>query len=500
MKSCYISKESFEKICSQGKQEDMERLIEFQLIEFEKTKKQKGIIKILNEYVEAYNPNIEEEKIDYEGENPYVIFGVEGQVKQFIKKQPFFFDKSGMYWLWNKQKTKWEMVDKTDILNSIKKQIGVDVINPKKRAEIIYALQGEGRFHIPKEIPKDYVQFKNKIINVKTGEEFEATPKYFSTNSIPWEIGESEETKILDKYFIEWVGEEFKQTLYEIIAYSMCSDQFMQRIMALVGGGSNGKGTFIKIIKKFLGKENVATSELSLLASNQFETSTIYKKLLCEMGEVSYDDLKFTNQIKKLSGEDDIRYCFKGKTPFTERSPTTCIINTNSLPSSRDKTVGFYRRWLIIDFPHQFEIKHGILESISDEVFKNLAKKSINLLKKLYEGQKFSNEGTYEERSEKYETRSNPLMQFVKKYCVERLDIYISLKNFSKKLNEYLIKNHLRLLNTREIKKILGEEGFLVRQSTRNGVQDVYISNLRTKYEENSGFLGNKGKNELIFG
>ena len=94
MKSCYISKESFEKICSQGKREDMERLIEFQLIEFEKIKKQKGIIKILNEYVEAYNPNIEEEKIeDKLGKKIISFFGDKQDLaKKFIKIQPIYFD------------------------------------------------------------------------------------------------------------------------------------------------------------------------------------------------------------------------------------------------------------------------------------------------------------------------------------------------------------------------------------------------------------------------
>jgi len=253
----------------------------------------------------------------------------------------------------------------------------------------------------------------------------------------------------------------------------------MQRMIALVGGGSNGKGTFIKLLKKFIGKENCASSELKVLSDNIFETSSLYKKLVCEMGEVSHDDLKNTNQIKKLSGQDDIRYCFKGKTPFSEESPTTCLINTNSLPITNDKTNGFYRRWLIIDFPNQFPIKEGLIENIPDEEFQNLALKSLKILKKLYSDLKFTNEGSLEDRARKYEQRSNPVMRFVEEYCEEDFESYISLKKFSKIFNEYLKENHLRILNIKEIKKVLNEQGFEIRRGTKDYVTDTFIFNLK---------------------
>jgi len=458
------SKKSAESAISQGYAEYIK--------EISKEKKKK--------YSKAYKILEKEGAIEKKEKSSYFIFEKEGQAIQFIKKQPLFYDRSDMWWLWSKEKLKWEITDRTDILNGIKK-LGVNTITSKDKTEIINALQQVGRENMPKEIPKEYVQFKNRIINIKTGEEFEPDPKRFSTNPIPWNVGDSEETPTMDKYFKEWVGKKYVDTLYEIIAYSSCSEQFMQRMIALVGGGANGKGTYIKVIKKFLGKGNTSTSELALLSTNQFETSTIYKKLLCEMGEVSYEDLKSTNQIKKLSGEDDIRYCFKGKTPFTEESPTTCIINTNSLPNTPDKTLGFYRRWLIVDFPNQFPIKSGILESIPDSEFDNLARKSIRILKEMYEKQEFTNEGDYQERAKRYEERSNPVMKFIEEYCDEDIEKYISLKKFSTALNDYLISKHLRKISPKEIKKKLGEEGFEVSRTTKNYVRDFYISNLNLK-------------------
>ena len=410
--------------------------------------------------------------------NPYLVFEKEGQALEFIKRQPLFYDKSGIWWLWDFDSSKFEMVDKTQILTNIKNCIGANVIASKERTEIINALEIVGREHMPKELSRQCMQFKNKIINIRTGDEYEVNPKLFATNPIPWSIGESEDTPTMDKLFEEWVGKEYAQTLYEILAYSACSDQFMQRMIALVGGGSNGKGTYIKLLKKFIGKANCTSSELKVLSDNIFETSALYKKLVCEMGEVSHDDLKSSNQIKKLSGEDDIRYCFKGKTPFTEESQTTCLINTNSLPVSRDKTDGFYRRWLIVDFPNQFPIKQGLIDAIPEKEFDNLALKCIGILRGMYTNYKFTNEGNIQERAVKYEERSNPVMKFVEDFCEEDYMNYTSMKIFSKTFNEYLKVKHLRSQIPKEIKKALTEEGFDVRKTTKFGVQDVYIIGL----------------------
>jgi len=472
--------------------DSQERLLKIQKNNIEKLKEFnelsekefEGYIEIvweeINKERERIEKNLEDSPVEEENKSPFFVFEKESQAREFIKIQPLFFDKSEMWLIWNKKESKYEITDKIDILNGIKK-LGINTINSKERTEILNALQQVGRENIPEELEKNCIQFKNKIINIKTDEEFESNPKFFSTTPIPWNIGKNEETPIMDKYFKEWVGEDYVQTLYQIIAYSSCSDQFMQRMFALVGGGSNGKGTFIKLLRKFVGKDNCVSSEMSLLSSNQFETSSLYKKLVCEMGEVSKSDLTNTNQIKKLAGDDEMRYCFKNKGAFTEFSPTTCLINTNSLPHTPDKTIGFYRKWLIIDFPNQFPIKAGIIESIPDEEFENLAKKIIKILKEMYQNVKFHNEGNYQERMERYEERSNPIMRFIETNCEEDFESYVSINKFSKILNEDLKNKHLRIMSPKEIKKKLTEEGFEVRRGTKNYITDTYVFNLKLK-------------------
>lgn len=439
---------------------------------------------------EEYEPFVKEYKEEKEKQKENIkiaskIFTREGQLEKFYEANPFFYNKSKMFYIWNEAEKKYVISDETDLLNQIGKELGLDTINSKTKAELISGFQQIGRKHIPKDAPTSWVQFKDKICDFKTDETFNATPDYFITNPLPWELGETEDTPTIDKLFIEWVGEDYKTTLEQIASYCISSEQFMQRLIALVGGGSNGKGTYIKFLKRLLGADNIVSSELKELSENQFETASIYKKLACVMGEISYDDLKNTNQIKKLAGEDDIRYCFKGKTPFTEKSITTLITATNSLPRTPDKTIGFYRKFLIVDFPNQFtDIKHGIIESIPEQEMQNFCKKMMRILKELYQIQKFDNEGTFEERMNRYEERSNPVLKFIESKCTEIVGENTELRVFTNYFNEYATKNHLRVLSVKQVGSVLRDEGYetgkrKINQNTPNEQSFVAILNLK---------------------
>ena len=266
------------------------------------------------------------------------------------------------------------------------------------------------------------------------------------------------------------------------MAYNICRDKFMQRIMALCGGGSNGKGTYAKLNYKFLGEDNCVASEIKNLSEDKFEPAVLYQKLLCVMGEVHYDDLKNTNQLKKLGGEDKMSFQFKNKTPFTEDNTATCMCLTNSMPITPDKTIGFYRKWLIIDFSNQFnQVDKNLIDAIPKKEFENLAKKLLRILKELYVKPHFTNEGDFDERAKRYEERSNPVMRFVEEECIEEPGDKISLREFTNGCNVYLKTKHLRVMNSKQIGNVLRNEGFVVGNRRIEDIPSVVIVNLTFK-------------------
>ena len=216
---------------------------------------------------------------------------------------------------------------------------------------------------------------------------------------------------------------------------------------------------YLELMSKFIGKTNVTSTELDLLLESRFEITRLHKKLVCQMGETNFAEMSKTSMLKKLTGGDLIGFEYKGKDPFDEKNYAKIIISTNNLPTTTDKTVGFYRRWDIIDFPNQFTEKKDILKDIPEEEYLALARKSIKILKALLVDRKFHNEGTVEERQKKFEDRSNPFDKFWKEFVEEDGGKFIWKHEFERKFNDWCRDNRFREFSETTIGVKMKERG-----------------------------------------
>ena len=402
------------------------------------------------------------DKLKPKKQKPAKIFKKQGQVEHFNEIQPLFYDKSGMWWLWDTENYKWNVVDEIDILNMISDTTNQDTITSKNRTEILNALKQEGRKKIPKPIKKTWIQFKDRVYDFNTGKNFKASPDYFVTNPISWSLDEEKsiDTPIMDKIFEEWVGKDYVQTLYEIIAYCLVPDYPIHRLFCFVGEGLNGKSCFLRLLNNFIGEGNVTSTELDLLISSRFEITRLHKKLVCVMGETNFAEMSKTSVIKKLTGQDMIGFEYKNKNPFDDINYAKILLATNNLPSTTDKTIGFYRRWLIIDFPNRFSEKKDILSEIPIEEYERLSLKCFRILKELLNKREFTNEGSIEDRERKYEEKSDPLEKFLKEYTdLKDPDANIPKWEMEKTLNEWLVENRHRKMADKTISKKMKEKG-----------------------------------------
>lgn len=375
------------------------------------------------------------------------------QAEMFNDVQPYFYDRSGLWWLWNTDEFMWELVDEVDVLNMINESTGSDVIRPGNRSMILNTLKQEGRKNIPKPAKASWIQFKDTIYDIETGDRFIASPQFFVTNPIPWALEQEVfDTPVMDRVFAEWVGKENVETLYEILAYSCLPDYPIHRIFCFIGAGMNGKSCYLNLLRKFIGHKNCASTELDTLLASRFEVTRLHKKLVCQMGETNFNEMSKTSLLKKLSGGDLIGFEYKNKNPFEETNYAKIIIATNNLPATTDKTVGFYRRWMIIDFPNEFSESKDILAEIPEEEYNSLALRCCVTLQSLIKKRAFTNEGSIEERMAKYESKSNFLEQFISEFTdMEDPDGHITKADFFKKFKEWCKENRHREMSEKSL-------------------------------------------------
>jgi len=178
------------------------------------------------------------------------------------------------------------------------------------------------------------------------------------------------------------------------------------------------------------------------------------------MGETNFNELSKTSTIKKLTGQDIIGFEYKNKNPFDGKNYAKIVIATNNLPETTDKTVGFYRRWCIIDFPNQFSEQKNILDDIPDEEYESLALKATGILKDLLVDRKFHNEGSLEEREKRYEDRSNFLSKFMAETCdLDDPNGLITVNDFKTKFQSWCTEHKFRVMADTTIAKAMKARG-----------------------------------------
>jgi P4 family phage/plasmid primase-like protien len=395
--------------------------------------------------------------------------------KVFWDRQPFYYDTSKIWWLWDFTNMYWKQIDDTDLMNVIASTTMEDTVNSKQKAEILEAMRQVGRERKPKIPPKNWLQFNSYVVDINTKETFEVTYEYFFTNPIPWELTKHKETPIIDKLFSQWVGENNIKQLKQIIAYCCYPDYPIHSMFCLIGSGRNGKSKFLGLLSKFIGKDNLCSTELDFLIANRFETFKLYKKLVCTMGETNFGLLKNTSLLKKLTGQDLVGFEMKNKNPFDEINYAKILIASNSLPTSTDTSEGFYRRWIIIDFPNEFPEGKDILETIPDTEYCALARQVVDLLPKLLKDGKFHNQGSIPERKQKYILASNPLPIFLKDYCERDESSFILFNEFYTEFIKFLAVHKKRRVTSKEVKVALEDEGCWVERTSKK-LNDTFQS------------------------
>jgi putative DNA primase/helicase len=167
--------------------------------------------------------------------------------------------------------------------------------------------------------------------------------------------------------FSQWVKPEDVRVLYEIIGYTLYPRYSIHKMIMLYGEGGNGKSTYAALIRRFLGSENIASRSLQDLAEYRFSRLHLVGKLANIYPDIPKKPLKDTGELKGLTGEDTLSIDIKhSNRELKYNNYAKMIFTANELPPVSDKTLAWWRRWILIEFPNKF-LSEDELESIPEE-------------------------------------------------------------------------------------------------------------------------------------
>ncbi|PEF99667.1 DNA primase family protein [Bacillus toyonensis] len=316
-----------------------------------------------------------------------------------------------------------------------------------------------------------YVVVKNGVFNLETWQLEDFTPEIITRNKIPVAYIPGAYYEVTDKTFnkIAVNDKKVRAILEEILGYILFRRNEFAATFILTGDGSNGKSSYLKIIRKLIGSDNASSLDLNEL-DQRFKTAELFGKLANIGDDIGKGYIKESSIFKKLSTGETLNVERKGKDPFDFTNYAKLIFSANEMPRINDFSDGLGRRLQIVPFKAKFTpndddydpfITDKLLSDESMQYVLNLALKS---LKRLLVEKKFTKSKAVEDELIKYQEENNPIISFVnnedveleravvgdvylqyKVYCVENGFQSVSNINFSKQVTQLFgYKSHVQ--------------------------------------------------------
>lgn len=347
-----------------------------------------------------------------------------------------------------------------------------DMITPSHIRNTLMMLAKETLFDITDfDEDKDILNCGNGLLNVKTLDFKSHNPSYKSVIQIPTNYNSNATCPAIDKFLGEVVGEEYKDTMYEIAGFCLLNDMPIEKMILLIGSGSNGKSVYLQVLERMLGN-NTDSKALEKLDKDPYAVAYLKDKLVNIGGDISGKSIENSATFKALTSKEKIDAQVKYGSNIQFSPTCKLIFSANNPPGTKDYSDGFWRRWVLVKFPNKFPPNAGLLNTLTTEKeLEGFLVKALEGLHRLLENNCFTNSlgisetiemydnernsfyDWFEDRVEKYGTESVSITEFYSDYtlyCKEMGVVTIeSEQGFGKKLG-FCIKDDIAISKKRK--------------------------------------------------
>lgn len=178
------------------------------------------------------------------------------------------------------------------------------------------------------------------------------TPHYFGVTKLPFDYDPEAQCP----EWIEFLDEvlqgktDYLFLLQQWTGYLIRPDLKEQKFLLCVGEGANGKGVYFGVTEALVGEENCSHVSLSQFHHPFAAYATLGKTVNLTNESSSLIEDEAENTLKTLVAGDRTEFARKFKESVPAKPTAKMMIATNALPRFRDKTMGIWRRILLVPF------------------------------------------------------------------------------------------------------------------------------------------------------
>ncbi len=295
-------------------------------------------------------------------------------------------------------------------------------LNRAKRTEVLSYLDIMIRDNTPAS-PANMIAFRNGILDIKDGSFSPFSPNTVITNRIEWDYNPHAYSEITDKTLDKIACDDpnIRALLEEAAGFCLFRRNELGKAFILTGTGSNGKSTYLNMLKHLLGKQNISSLDLKKLG-DRFSTVMLFGKLANIGDDISDEFIMDASIFKKIVTGETIDAEQKGQPKFEFEPYTKLFFSANNIPrmgKGRD-SAAILRRLVIIPFDAKFSADdpdfnpHIGYMLRSQESMEYLIQLGLKGLKRVLETKKFSESEKVQRELEEYEESNNPVLGFIR--------------------------------------------------------------------------------------
>ena len=303
------------------------------------------------------------------------------------------------------------------------------------------------------------IAFTNGLYSIKDGSFRDFTPDVVITNKIPWPYNPAAYSELLDHTLdrLACNDPEVRALLEEMVGYCLYRRNELGKAFILIGDKSNGKSTFLHVVKNMLGDSNIASLDLKELG-DRFKTAELFGKLANIGDDIGDEFIANASVFKKLVTGDRVNVERKGQDPFEFNNYAKFLFSANNIPRMKDKTGAVQRRLVIVPFDAKFTpndpdfrpfIKDELCEQDSMEYLIVLGLKA---LKSVLGKAQFTTSKRVQGQLDEYEQNNNPIIGFIQEVGLDGI-VNEATNTVYRRYKEYCIANNFQALSAIEFSR-----------------------------------------------
>ncbi len=243
--------------------------------------------------------------------------------------------------------------------------------------------------------PAHKINLKNGVLDLQDLELEDHAPDYLFLSGLPVEYDPDADAPRWREFLDRVIDDEIdRKKVQEFAGYCLMHwDLPYHKSLFIVGPQASGKSTFLDVIRGLLGPDTVSSVTPQELVEERFSAVELYGAWANIRNDIPSGLIQNTGKYKELVSGDPIKAEDKYESTFTFSPTAKHLYSANQLPDASVDDDAFYRRIMLVQFPHTIPINEresNLAETIINEELSGVLNWAIEGYQRLVDQDEFT--------------------------------------------------------------------------------------------------------------